>query len=197
MSSSRRKNPKHLEPLASQSVTGTPESHAEMRPMHRSDGLRGSSHFDLRRGLAPKGIQEEFARRTAEPSQRLTRSNPHPLGSSSPLNLEPKIVQPPTQITATTANVSPQRGIHRRRETARRLAIGSANVLVMNEELVEICHGTDPFDAEESDRRARPDPPDKPRKVLALSQSGPTPLAEPRERTGQNEAWPCDGIAFS
>jgi hypothetical protein len=77
------------------------------------------------------------------------------------------------------------------------LAIGSANILVMNEELVEIRHGAHPSDPEESDRRTGPDPSDKPRKVLARSKSGPTPLSEPRERTGQDETWARDGIAFS
>ena len=67
----------------------------------------------------------------------------------------------------------------------------------MDEELVEICHGAHPPDTEESDRRPGPDPSDQPRKVLALSQSGPPPLAEPRERTRQNKAWPGHEIVFS
>ena len=67
----------------------------------------------------------------------------------------------------------------------------------MNKELVEIRHGTHPSDAKESDRRPGPDPSDKPHKVLARSQSGPTLLGEPLERTGQDEAWAGDGIAFS
>ena len=172
------------------------DSHPEMRAMHHSHGLRWPTHFDLRRGLAPKNVYEEFAGQTAESSRRLPWLNPHPLVGSSPLNLEPAR-EAATQITAAAANVSPQRGIHRRREATRSLAIGSANILVMNEELVEIRHGTHPSDAEESDRRTGPDPSDKPRKVLARSQSGPTPLGEPRERTGQDETWARDGIAFS
>ena len=106
-------------------------------------------------------------------------------------------MQTTAQIPATAANVSPQGGIHRRGEAAGSLAIGSANILVMNEELVEVRYGTHPSDAEESDRRAGPYPPDEPRKVFALSQSGPTPLGEPREGTRQDKAWSCDGIAFS
>jgi hypothetical protein len=42
------------------------DSHAEVRATHRRNGLRWSAHFDLRGSLAPKDVQEEFARRTAE-----------------------------------------------------------------------------------------------------------------------------------
>ena len=100
-------------------------------------------------------------------------------------------MQPPTQIAAAAANVSPQGSIHRRREATRPLAIGSANVLVMNKELVEIRQGADPSDAEEPDGRAGPDPRDEPREVLALGQSGPTPLGEPLEGTRQTRQGPA------
>ena len=177
----------------SRDACGPCDSHPEMRALHRRDGLRRSTHFDLRRGLAPKDIQKEFARQSAESSHWLTWSNPHPLVGSSPLDLEAASRKPATQKAATAANVSPQRGIHRRREAAWPLAIGSANILVVNEELVEIRHGAHPSDAEESDRRAGPDPPDEPREVRALSQSGPAPLGEPLERTGQDKQGPATG----
>jgi hypothetical protein len=107
--------------------------------------------------LAPKGIQEKLSGRTAEPNHRLTSPNAHTLASSGPLDLEPETLQPTTQKTAAAPNVSPQRGIHRGRETARPQAIGSAKILVVDEELVEIRHGTYPSEAEEPDRRAGPD----------------------------------------
>lgn len=43
-------------------------SHPEVRATHRRDGVGRSAHVDLRRGLAPKDKQEQFARQTAEPS---------------------------------------------------------------------------------------------------------------------------------
>jgi hypothetical protein len=67
----------------------------------------------------------------------------------------------------------------------------------MNKELVEIRQGADPSDAEQSDGRARLDPRHEPREVLALSQSGPTPLGEPLEGARQNEARAGDEIVFS
>jgi hypothetical protein len=165
--------------------------------MHRRNGLRWSAHFDLRCSLAPKEVQEEFARQTAESSRRSTRSNRHPLVGSSPLNLEPATVKPPTQIAAAAASVAPQGSIHCRREATRPAVIGSANVLVMNKELVEIRQGADPSDTEEADGRAGADPRDEPREVLALGQCGSTLLGEPLEGTGQNEARAGDEIVFS
>ncbi len=75
--------------------------------------------------------------------------------------------------------------------------IGPANVLVMNKELVEIRHGTDPPDAKEPDGRPGPDPRDQPRKVPAPRQSGPAPFREPSERTRQNKAGTGDQIVLS
>jgi len=168
-----------------------------VRATHRRNGFRWAAHFDLRCGLAPKDVEEEFARRTAESSRRFAWSDGHPPAGSSPLNLARATIKPPTQITAATANVSPQGSIHRGREASGSLSIGSANILMMNKELVEIRHCADPSDAEEPDGWAGPDPRDEPRKVLALGQSGPTPLGEPCERTRQNEARTGNEIVFS
>jgi len=58
------------------------------------------------------------------------------------------------------------------------MPISSANVLVVNEELVEIRQRADPANAEKPDGGAGPDPRDEPREVLALGQSDPAPLGE-------------------
>jgi hypothetical protein len=66
------------------------------------------------------------------------------------------------------------------------MPIRSANVLVVNEELIQIRQRADPFHAEEADGRAGSDPRDKPREILALGQSDPAALGEPLEGTRQN-----------
>ena len=159
------------------------DSHAEVRATQRRNGLRWSAHFDLRCSLAPKDVEEQFARRTAEPSRRLARSNRDPLVSSNPLNLEPASVKPPTQVVATATNVAPQGSIHFRREATGPKPVRSAKVLVVNKELVEIRQGADPFNAEEPDGRAGPDPRDEPCEVLVVGQSDPAPLGESLEGT--------------
>ncbi len=173
------------------------DSHAEVRAMHRRNGFRRSAHFDLRCRLPPKEIQQELTRQTAEASRRFAWLNGHSLFGTSPFNLKPASVKPPTQIASAAANVAPQRSIHVGRQNTRPSAIGSANVLVMNEELVEIRQAADPSDAEEPDGRAGPDPRDEPREVLAPGQCGPTALGEPLEGTGQNDARAGNQIPFS
>jgi hypothetical protein len=106
-------------------------------------------------------------------------------------------VKPPTEITAAAANISPQRRLHCRREATGASSIRSANVLMMNKELVEIRRVANPPNAEEPDGRAGPDSRDEPCDVLALSQSGPTPLGESLEETRPNEAGASNEIAFS
>ena len=159
------------------------DSHAEVRATQRRNGLRWSAHFDLRCSLAPEDVEEQFARRTAEPSRRLARSNRDPLAGSHPLNLEAASVQPPTQVVATATNVAPQGSIHFRGEATGPKPVRSANVLVVNKELVKIRHGADPFNAEEPDGRAGPDPRDEPCEVLVVGQSDPAPLGESLEET--------------
>ncbi len=168
-----------------------------MRTLHRHHRLRWPVQRDYRRGLAPKEIQQNFTRRPAEPSHRLTWPNPHALAGARPFQLKPASAQPPAQKPPAAPHVSPQRGIHRHRKTARPLAIRSSNVLVVHEELVEIRHRAHPLEAEESDRRPGPNLLDEPRKVRPPRQSRPAPLGEPREGPGQNEAWPGDRIVFS
>lgn len=159
------------------------DSHAEVRATHRRNDLRWSAHFDLRCILSPKDVQEEFARRAAESSRRLAWSDRHLLVGSGPVNLEPECVEPPAQVVAAAANVSPQGRIHCGGEATEPMTIRSANVLMVNEELVEIREGSDPSDAEEPDGWAGSDPRDEPREVLVLGQSAPAPLGEPLEGT--------------
>ena len=159
-------------------------SHAEVRAPHCRNRLRWSAHLDMRCSLAPKDVQEEFARRTAESSRRLATSNRHPLVGSGPLNFEPDSAEPPTQVVAAAANVAPQGSFHCRCEVTGPTLVRSANVLVVNKELVQIRQGADPSNAEEPDGRAGADPRDEPREVVAVGQSGPTALGEPLERAG-------------
>lgn len=172
-------------------------SHAEVRAMHRRNGVRWSAHFDLRCSLAPKDVQQEFTRQTAESSRRFAWSSQHSFVGSGPLNLEPASVKPPTQIVAAAANVSPQGSVHCRRQAPGSLSIGSADVLVMNEEFVEIRQGPDPPDAEDAEGRTGPDPCYEPCEVVALGQCAPTPLDEPLEGARQDDARSTNGIAFS
>src|SRR5437879_3388450 len=67
----------------------------------------------------------------------------------------------------------------------------------MNEELVEVGQRTDPADAEEPRRRARPDPGHEPLEVAAFRQLYPPPLGEALERTREHKAGAGDQIALA
>jgi hypothetical protein len=151
----------------------------------------------MRCRLTPKDVKQKFARRSAESSRRFAWSSNHPVGGSGPLNLEAATVKPSTQVAAAATNVAPQGRIHSERKAPGSFSIGSADVFVMNKELVQIRHSPDPPYAEQADGRTGPDPRDEPREVLALGQSGPAPLGEPLEGTRQNQARASDQIAFS
>src|ERR1700751_5634482 len=173
------------------------DSHAEVRALQRRNGLRWSAHFDLGRSLAAKDVQEEFARRAAESSGRLVWPSHHPLVGSGPLNFEPATVKPPTQVAASAVNVSPQGSIHRRRQATGSSSVRPADILVVNEELVEIRQRPHPPDAEEADGWAGTDSRDEPREFLPLGQSDPTLFGEPFKGPGQNEARASDQIVFA
>ena len=67
----------------------------------------------------------------------------------------------------------------------------------MNEELVQVGERTDPADAEEPRRRARPSPIDEPREIMARGKSYPSALGEALERTRQHEAGRRDQITLA
>ena len=141
-----------------------------MGATHRRNGLGWPAHLDLRRGLAPKEIQQQFTRRPAEPRRRRAGSNRHPLPGPRPLDLEPVRAKPPAQKAPATPNVSLQPGVHGRPKATNPEPVGPAHVLVVDEELVEIRH---------------------------LAHPGATPLGEPLERTRQNHARTGDEIVFA
>src|ERR1700751_4280016 len=149
-----------------------------MRALHCRNGIRWSDQLHSRRGLAPKDVEQEFTRGTAESGRRFPCSSRHPLVGSRPLNLQPTSAKPPTQVVAAVANVSPQRGIHFRREASGLAVISSAEVLMMNEELVQIRQGPPPLEREKAAGGAGPDPGGEPRQVPAFRQSHPALLGE-------------------
>ena len=168
-----------------------------MCALHRRNGIRWSAHFDLRCGLAAKDVEQKFAGRTAESSRRFARSSRYPLVGLDPLNLEPATVQPPTQEVAAAPNVEPQGGIHCGCQVSRVQPVRTADILVMNKELVEIRQSPDPPDAEEADGWAGTDPRNERGEVIAHGQSDPALLGEPLERSRKDEAGPGNEIVFS
>ena len=106
-----------------------------------------------------------------------------------PFDLKADIAEPATQEVAALADVSPQGSLHPRRQAlAGTHAVRPAQVLVVDEVLVEVGHGADPADAEHPRGWARADPLDEPLELSSFCEPHPTSLGEPLEPPGQDEA---------
>ena len=179
-------------------VATNDSSHAEMRSTHRSDGLRRPAHLDLRCGFATEEVEQQFARRATESGCRLAPSNNHPFVGADPVDVEPARGQPPTQEAAPAPHVPPQGGVQFGCQAARSPSVSPANVLVMDEELVEIRHRADPLKPEEPNAADRTG---FARRAigsrLAPRQLGPAPLGEPLKGSGQHQARAGEQIVFA
>src|SRR5262249_51586487 len=121
-----------------------------------------------------------------------------PLVGSHPLEIQPNPTQSATQVAAASANVSPQGGLQcGRKRVARAQPVRSAHVLVVDEELIEIRHGTHPSDAKEAGRWPRSDAPHEPSEVSPICQGHPATLGELLEGSRQDEARTCDDISLA
>ena len=138
-------------------------------------------------GLSSEEIQQEFARRSDEPSRRFAAPGSHSLVGPGPLELEPHVAQAPSKKPRRASDVAPQGCIEIRRIAPRPPAVRPAHVLVMDEELVEVGNAPDPTDAEEARRRPRPDLIDE-RREVAPGQLRGTRRGQPMPPPGKNEA---------
>ena len=146
----------------------------------------------------PEDVEEEVAGRSAEPRGRLARPHAslarsvpaHSISSPAPRRRRPRKRLPRRTLrhnAASSSGVS-VRGLH---------PVGPPHVFVMHEELVEVGKRTDPADAEEPRRRARPDPRHEPREVAAFREPDPPPLGESPERARERDARAGDQIALA
>jgi hypothetical protein len=101
-----------------------------------------------------------------------------------------------TEVAAASPDVSPQRGLQVGCERARVHPVGPPYVFVVNKELIQVRKRTDPANAEEPSRRARPDPGHEPPEVVTVRESHSSPLGEPLERAREHEARPGHEIAL-
>ena len=87
-----------------------------MRALNHHNSLRRSSQLDSGHSLAPEDVEEKLARRTAESRSGFVVPNRDPLVGSRPVDLQPDLAQPATQVATTSADVSPQGSLQCGRE---------------------------------------------------------------------------------
>jgi hypothetical protein len=104
--------------------------------------------------------------------------------------------QPPDQQPGRSVDVEPQGVVHCRLVRSRAAAVGSANVLVVDEELVEVRESAHPVDAEEARRRSGPDRRHEIGKVSPRERFSSS-FREGAPCAGQDKPGPGDGVVLA
>jgi len=129
---------------------------------------------------------------------RATGSPPGPdgLGGPRPLKLQACAAQPPREEPGRAADVAPKGLVHRLLVRPGTAAVGSAYVLVVDEELIEAREPAHPSDAEKAGRRSRSDRRNEPGEVRQRERSLP-PFSQAAPRTGQDEPRASEVVALA
>jgi len=154
------------------------------------------AHLDLRRVLAAEQVEQQLARRSGDARGRFPPPGPDGASGPGPLKLDTRTAQPPREVPGSAADVVPQRLVHALLAGPGITAVGSADVLMVDVELVEAREPTHPSDAEETSRRPGPERGDKPGEVPARERSLP-PFGEAAPRAGQDEPWAGQTVALA
>ena len=125
----------------------------------------GPAHLDLRRVLAAEQVEQQLARRSGDARVRFPPPGPEGASGPGPLKLETRTAQPPREVPGSAADVAPQRLVHGLLAGPGPAAVGSADILMVDVELVEAREPAHPSDAEETSRRPGPERGDKPGEV--------------------------------
>ena len=112
------------------------------------------------------------------------------------MKLETGAAQSPREKPWRATDVAPQGLVHCTLVRSRTATVGSAHVLVVDEELVEVREPTHPSDAEEARRRSRSDRLLRARKVRQRERSSSS-FREAAPRTGQDEPGACEGVVLT
>src|SRR5437016_8044827 len=128
------------------SARRTALSHAEPHSMDGLDGVSGAADFDVGRALTPKEVEQQLARHSREARSRLSSTRAQDLGRPQPLELEPDAAQSPCEEPRRYADIAPQRLVQCSGVVPWIQAVGSADILMVNEELVEVRDAAHPSD---------------------------------------------------
>ena len=166
--------------------------HAEPRASHRFDRRGRPAHLDMCRALPPEEVEQQLARRSGDKGGRFAPPCSNGLSGPRPLKLKSCTAQSPCEEPGRATDVAPQGLVHRMLVRSRTTTVGSAYVLVVDEELVEAREPAHPSDPEEAWRRSRSDRRDEPGEVPQRERSS-TPFRKAAPRTGQDEPGPARG----
>jgi hypothetical protein len=171
-------------------------SHAEPRASHGLDCRSRSAHLDLCRALPAEEVEQQLARRSGDAGSRFPPPGSNGLCCSLPLKLETRPAQSPREEPARATDVAPKGLVHCVLVHSRTATVGSAYVLVVDEELVEAREAAHPSDAEEAGWRSGSDRPNELGKVPQRQRSSSS-LSEVAPHAGDDKPKAREGGALA
>jgi hypothetical protein len=115
-----------------------PPLHAEMCASYGFDRRVGSAHLDMCRALPAEEVEQQFAGRSGDAGSGFASPCPNGPSGPRPLQLESCAAQSPGEEPGRAGDVAPQGLVHGRVVGSPTASVGSAYVLVVDEELVEV-----------------------------------------------------------
>lgn len=160
--------------------------HAELGVADGLDRRGWAGDLDLRRVLPSEEVEQQFAWSPGDAGDGLTAPRPDGLGRPGAVKFQAGAAQSSRQEPRSKPDVPPQSLVHRVLVHSRTATVRSADVLVVDEELVQVRAAAHPSDAEEAWRRPRTDPRDEAREIV-LRESSSATFGEPAPRPGKHK----------
>jgi hypothetical protein len=161
-------------------------SHTESCASHGFDRCASSAHLDLRCALPAEQVEQHLARRSGDAGGRFSSPRPNSMAGPCPVKLKSRALHPAGEEPRRLRDIAPQGLVHRVLVGSGAATVGSAHVLLVNEELVEVGTPAHPPDTEEARRGSRSDRRGEPGKILARHGSSSL-FGQTAPRTGQDK----------
>lgn len=133
------------------------ELHTEVRLPNRLNRRPGAVHLDMGYALPTEEVKQEFPRWPGDACAGLSSSRPNRFRGSRPLKFQPNAAKAPRKEPRREPDVSPERLVHRGVIRPRVTTVGSAYVLVVDEQFIQGRESAHPTDTEEARRRPQTD----------------------------------------
>jgi hypothetical protein len=170
--------------------------HAEPRASHGFHRRIRPTHLDLCRDLPTEEVEQHFAWRSGDAGSRFPQPCSNGLSSPRPLKLQTCAVQSPREKPGRQTDVAPQGLVQCRFVRSRTTTVGSAYVLVVDEEFVKVRKPAYPSDAEQAWRRSRSNRRNEPCKVPQRERSSSS-FSEAAPSTRQHKPGTSEVVALA
>lgn len=170
--------------------------HAEPRASHGFDRRIRPADLDMCRALPTEEVEQQFAWRSGDAGSRLPPPCSNGLSGPRPVKLETCAAQSPREEPGRETDVAPQSLVQCRLVGSRTTAVGSAYVLVVDEEFVEVREPAHPSDAEQAWRRSRSDRRNKSCKVFQRKRCSSS-FRKTAPRTRQDKSGASEVVALT